>query len=149
MASLTPEQTAEYKEGFKLFDKKNQNTIPKEDLGTVMRALGLNPTNAELATYMKSGADEHSLTLDEFLAAMQTQNGKEDSPVEIKEAFKIFDRNDSGQVSAQELRHVLTTIGEKLSEQEFEEMWKEVKDTDIEKNGLIDCAAFVTMLTTR
>lgn len=80
---------------------------------------------------------------------MQTQNGKEDPPSEIKEAFKIFDRNDSGQVSAQELRHVLTTIGEKLTDQEFEEMWKEVKDTDIEKNGLLDCAGFVTMLTTR
>jgi Ca2+-binding EF-hand superfamily protein len=38
---LSPEEEAEYHEGFKLFDKKNQNSIDKADLGTVMRSLGM------------------------------------------------------------------------------------------------------------
>jgi Ca2+-binding EF-hand superfamily protein len=38
---LSPEEEAEYHEGFKLFDKKNQNCIDKADLGTVMRSLGV------------------------------------------------------------------------------------------------------------
>jgi len=125
--------------------KKNQNAIPKEDLGTVMRALGLNPTNAELTEYTKSGTggDETMIGFDEFLVVMQKQIGREDTEEEIREAFKIFDRNNSGHVSAQELKHVLTTIGEKLSEAEFEEM---LKETEIDKSGLINCADFVKML---
>lgn len=40
-ATLSPEEEAEYHEGFKLFDKKNQNCIDKADLGTVMRSLSM------------------------------------------------------------------------------------------------------------
>jgi calmodulin len=44
---LTEEQIAEFKEAFSLFDKEGDGTITKE-LGTVMRSLGQNPTEAEL-----------------------------------------------------------------------------------------------------
>jgi fructose/tagatose bisphosphate aldolase len=45
---LTEEQIAEYKEAFSLFDKSGDGTITTKDLGTVIRALGKNPTEAEL-----------------------------------------------------------------------------------------------------
>ena len=38
----------EYKEAFTLFDKDNDGTISKDELGTVMRSLGLNPTELEI-----------------------------------------------------------------------------------------------------
>jgi hypothetical protein len=34
-----------------------------------------------------------------------------DSEEEIKEAFKVFDKNGDGKISAAELRHVMTSIG--------------------------------------
>jgi hypothetical protein len=45
---LSEEQIAEYKEAFSLFDKSGDGTITTKDLGTVIRALGKNPTEAEL-----------------------------------------------------------------------------------------------------
>jgi calmodulin len=45
---LTHEQIAEFKEAFSLFDKDGDGTITTKELGTVMRSLGQNPTEAEL-----------------------------------------------------------------------------------------------------
>jgi Ca2+-binding EF-hand superfamily protein len=46
---------AEYKEAFALFDKKGTGAVPRETLGDLLRALGQNPTQAEVAEIV-SGA---------------------------------------------------------------------------------------------
>lgn len=48
MYDITEEQRAEFKEAFSLFDRDGDGTITTKELGTVMRALGQNPTEEEL-----------------------------------------------------------------------------------------------------
>ena len=45
---LGPEQIAEYREAFTVFDKNGDGSIGVKELGTVMRNLGLEPTEEEL-----------------------------------------------------------------------------------------------------
>jgi calmodulin len=61
-----------------------------------------------------------------------------DSEEEIREAFKVFDRDNNGFISAAELRHVMTSIGEKLSDDEVDEM---IREADQDGDGRIDCNA--------
>lgn len=49
---------AEYKEAFALFDKKGTGAVPRETLGDLLRALGQNPTQAEVADIVASAPRE-------------------------------------------------------------------------------------------
>merc|ERR1712178_151444 len=54
-----------------------------------------------------------------------------DTEEELIEAFKVFERDGNGFISAAELRHVMSNLGEKLSDEEVDEMIREaVTDSD-------------------
>ena len=59
----------------------------------------------------------------------------EEKEEEIRDAFRVFDRDSNGYVSAAELKHIMTNIGEKLTEQEVNEMIQEV---DVDSSGLMN-----------
>lgn len=56
--------------------------------------------------------------------------------IAYQEAFKVFDRDNNGFISAAELRHVMTSIGEKLTDDEVDEM---IREADQDGDGRIDC----------
>ena len=65
----------------------------------------------------------------EFLTMMARKMKDTDSEEEIREAFRVFDKDGNGFISAAELRHVMTNLGEKLTDEEVDEMIREA-DTD-------------------
>merc|ERR1712118_2012 len=142
---LTEEQIAEFKEAFSLFDKDGDCTITTKELGTVMRSLGQNPTEAELADMVNEVDADGSGTIDfpEFLSLMARKMKDTDSEEEIKEAFKVFDKDGNGLISAAELRHVMPNLGEKLTDEEVDEM---IREADVDGDGQINYEEFVKMM---
>ena len=73
-----------------------------------MRSLGQNPTEAELQDMINEVDTEANGTIDfpEFLTLMARKMKDTESEEEIREAFKVFDKDGNGFISAAELRHV-------------------------------------------
>jgi calmodulin len=144
-ASFTEEQIAEFKEAFSLFDKDGDGTITTKELGTVMRSLGQNPTEAELQDMINEVDADGNGTIDfpEFLTLMARKMKDTDSEEEILEAFKVFDKDGNGFISAAELRHVMTNLGEKLTDEEVDEM---IREADVDGDGQITYEEFVRMM---
>ena len=61
----------------------------------------------------------------EFLTMMARKMKDTDSEEELRESFRVFDKDGNGYISAAELRHVMTNLGEKLTDDEVDEMMKE------------------------
>lgn len=142
---LTEEQYAEYKEAFSLFEKGSDHAITAKDLGTVLRSLGHNPTDAELQGLIKEVDADGNGVIDfsEFLqsTAQKTKNTIDEA--ELKEAFRIFDKDGTGGISSAELRAIMTGLGEKLTDAEVDEM---IRETDTGRNGFIKLDHFLQVM---
>jgi calmodulin len=129
-----------------------------------MRSLGQTPTEAGLQEMIKEVDANGDGTIDfpEFLNLMAKKMQVRwpvyrlhlqahpfappqdtDTEDDLKEAFKVFDKDNDGYISAPELRHVLTNIGEKLSDEEVDEM---IREADIDGDGQINYEEFVKMM---
>jgi len=64
---------------------------------------------------------------------------KADVEAELRAAFEVFDKDGSGTIDVEELRHVMKSIGEDLTDEQIEEM---LKEADKDGNGTIDCEFF-------
>jgi len=79
-----------------------------------MRSLSHNPTEAELQDMIKEAGPvdvNGTIAFHEFLIMMAWEMGDTDGEEEIKDAFKVFDKDGNGYISAAELRHIMTSIG--------------------------------------
>ena len=142
---LTEEQIAELKEAFSLFDKDGDGAITTKELGTVMRSLGQNPTEAELQEMINEvDAADGNGTIDfpEFLSLMARKMKETDTEEELVEVFRVFDRNGNGLISAAELRHAITIFGEKL----IDEVDEIIREAEINGDGHINYEEFVRIM---
>jgi calmodulin len=145
---LSEDEIAEFKEAFSMFDKNGDGTISSHELGTIMRSLGQNPTESELMDMINEVDIDGNGIIDfkEFLNMMAKKMKETDSEEELREAFRVFDKDGNGHISAVELRTVMTTLGEKLTDDEVDEM---IHEADLDGDGQVNYEEFVRMMTAK
>jgi len=146
---LSEEEMTNLKEAFKLFETPaGSGSMPVSALGTLLRALGYHPTQAAIATAAREAdADgDGALVLAEVVAAVTATAASATgrlTTADLRAAFRVFDKDGSGSLSADELRGVLTTMGEKMSDAEVDEM---LAEADVDGDGQINYAEFAAKL---
>lgn len=143
----------EFREAFRLFDKDGDGTITKEELGRVMRSLGQFARVEELQDMLQEvdRDGDGNVSFEEFVSILsKSMSGTGSGPSsaeqeerELRDAFRVFDKHNRGYICASDLRAVLQCLGEDLSEEEIEDMIKEV---DSDGDGRIDFLEFVRAL---
>ncbi|XP_043195790.1 neo-calmodulin-like isoform X1 [Amphibalanus amphitrite] len=143
---LTEEIVAEFKEAFMLLDRDEDGIINMSELGVVMKSLGQRPTATELRQMITTVDQEGmgQIEFNEFLQVMARKMAGMATEEELKEAFKVFDKDKDGFLSVSELRRIMTSMGEKLTKAEVEDM---ISEADKNGDGRINYREFVQVLT--
>ncbi|XP_029056413.1 myosin light chain alkali isoform X3 [Osmia bicornis bicornis] len=151
MADLSAREVEKVEFAFSIYDADGSNNIDCMDLGNVLRALNLNPTNAtieKLGGTKKRG--EKLMKLDEFLPIYsQCKKDKEQGCYEdFLECLKLYDKQENGTMLAAELSHTLLALGERLEDNQVEEVLKDCMDAE-DEDGFIPYAPFLRRLCDR
>ncbi|KAL3858448.1 hypothetical protein ACJMK2_013039 [Sinanodonta woodiana] len=133
---------------FKMFDINGDNRISSAELGTVLRGLNQNPTEAELKE-MIAELDSNgngTIEFDEFVKMMNLKaKSTEEEAEELRAAFKKFDKDGNGKINVKELQVAMTEIGQSpFSKDEAKDM---IKMADVDGDGCINYNEFVTIMT--
>ncbi|KAF3591287.1 hypothetical protein DY000_02026977 [Brassica cretica] len=152
---------------FDLFDKNGDGFITVDELSQALSRLGLNADLSDLLStvesYIQPGntglnfddfSSLHKSLDDSFFGGAGDDEEDDDDPssaaadeLDLAEAFKVFDENGDGFISARELQAVLKKLG--LPEGgEMERVEKMIVSVDRNKDGRVDFFEFKNMMRT-
>ena len=110
-----------------------------------MRRAGQNPTEAEVQDMINEVDVDGSgyLEFPEFCHMMHKKLNEGDQENDLKEVFRVFGKDETGCITAEELKFVLTHLPGKVTYKEIDEM---IRTVDENGDGKINYQEFRVMI---
>ena len=128
----------ELKDAFNLYDMVGDGMIESANLGAVLRAVGENPTEAEVrkAVQLVDPDKNKRISFEEFVPVLMSVRSRRTkaNTDDFIDSLKVFDNDSSGLITSGELRHVLTSLGEKISDAEYDVLLQGLEDNQGQVN---------------
>ncbi|KAM3956866.1 uncharacterized protein ACR2FA_009177 [Aphomia sociella] len=142
---LTLEQENDLRKAFNLLDYTGEGKIKAESFRVVIKALGYEPTKEELQHMINAvdKGDTGKLSFENFETAIMRKIMSQDSDGDIMKSFRLFDMDDCGYISFENVKRVTEVLGTYLTDEEIEEM---IDDTDKDFDGYISAQEFMKMI---
>merc|ERR1711915_880151 len=127
--------------------KFEDGKVTADELGKVMNTFGLSPSKEDLDDLINEFDINGDKMIDirEFNDAMAHQMKGVDTDAELRAVFKIFDTNSDSLIDMSELKRLLASIGENLSDNEIIAMMKEA---DLDGDKCVNFEEFQKLMKT-
>lgn len=131
---------------FNLFDKKGNGQVSTKELGNIFKSLALHMSADKLKEWADE-ADEEALGYmewDNFKLLFERKLKEDEDERELREAFRVLDKQNKGTIPVDDLRWILKSLGDDLTEEELDDM---INETDTDGSGTVDYEEFKSLMT--
>lgn len=145
--SVCLEDTEEMKKVFNKFDTNGDGKISSTEFVEVMKSLGSETSEDEVNRMMEEIDTDRDgfINLEEFAGFCKAGSAYGDGgATELKEAFHLYDQDNDGKISAEELHQILSQLGEKCTIQDCTSM---INSVDSDGDGFVNFEEFKKMMT--
>ena len=133
---LTKEEENRLNEAFFLLDQDNDNSISINEIGLLLRALGIFISESEIQKLKSEyGAQGNLISYDKFKKIYIKRLKNNLTSNDLYNAFRYFDNRNCEKINLNSLKHGLMTLGEPLSAEEMKILEDEL---NLDENGDID-----------
>jgi len=134
---------------FQMFDTGKTGLIDTGKIATILNTLGHNFVDEELQALIEGHDKEKTgkINFDAFSEIAGHFLEEEDDEAmlqELKEAFRLYDREGNGYITTKTLREILQALDDKLGPDDLDGIIQEI-DTD--GSGTVDFDEFMEMMT--
>ncbi|EFO85561.1 hypothetical protein CRE_29149 [Caenorhabditis remanei] len=123
--TFTQEQIQEFQEAFKMIDQNRDGLIDQDDLKNIFPSLGKDVSEEIINSMINEGHNNQPINFTMFLTLFGEKMMGTDPEDVILDAFKCFDEHGLGKLDVHQFKEVLMKIGDKLSEEEVEELLRD------------------------
>ncbi|XP_043238570.1 troponin C, isoallergen Bla g 6.0101-like isoform X1 [Amphibalanus amphitrite] len=143
---VAPEQLEMLKKAFGMFDQKKTGSIEVNKVAAILNTMGQQFDDDELQQLCTEKAKDGKLDFDSFVSIASNFLEEEDDEAmqaELKEAFRLYDKEGNGYITTQVLKEILKALDDKLTSEDLDGIIEEV-DTD--GSGTLDFDEFMEMM---
>ncbi len=98
-----------------------------------MQALGFDPKNPDVQKILnKLDKYKKPLNFEDYMEVMMDKNEEKDPEIEMKKAFKVLCEEGTDKITLKSLSKICADLGEKISDDELQEMINEANKEDEE-----------------
>ena len=143
---LTMKRDFQLKQVFNQFDEDQDGKLSPSELRRCVRLIGgeLPLEEAEAVVQTLDSDGDGLLSLEDFVKLMEGEGeGEEEKMKELREAFKMYDIDGCGYITAKSLKRMLSRLGEKKSVDECKVM---INQFDLNGDGVLSFDEFKVMM---
>jgi len=148
MDALDEEQIDGLRKAFDSFDTEKIGSITIDTISTILRMMGLKVTERGLKEVVDEVDEDGSgeLEFEEFCqlaAKFLIEEDEESLKEELREAFRIYDKEGNGYITTDTLKEILRELDNRLTE---EDLIGIIEEVDEDGSGTLDFDEFCDMM---
>ena len=144
--NVSKEEVLEIKRAFDIFDTSKDGTVDPSEIQAAFEKLNLMGKSRIIYQILAEMDEDQSGAIDfnEFFKFVTSRVSEKDKKEEIVKVFKFYDNNDNGKISWEELKKVAQYLGEEMTDEEIQAMFKKA---DLDDDGFVTADDFYNIIT--